>query len=202
MNSPEVFTPPGAHLSFYADFIFPEYAKRLQETLRREITWRQDRIFLFGKSHLIPRRQAFQGETGLHYQYSNLQLAAEPWHPDVKSLRDQLVPLCHVPFNSVLLNQYRTGGDKMGWHSDDEPELGKNPVIASITLGATRRFVLKHRYDKSQPKLTFDLPCGSLLIMAGQTQHYWQHALPETRRIHEERINLTFRYIIPKDTSI
>lgn len=158
-----------------------------------QVNWRQDRIRLFGKEHRIPRLQAFLSDPGIHYTYSRLRLAGAPWLPALQPLKQRLEALCEQPFNALLLNLYRDGQDCMGWHADDEPELGQNPVIASVSLGAPRRFRLRHNRSRDTHALT--LEHGSLLLMAGPTQHHWQHCLPRTRVCRSPRINLTFRLI-------
>jgi len=179
----------------YSEFLDGDTANLLLQQLTEEIPWRQDRIRLFGKEHLIPRRQAFQGEPGLSYRYSGLSLAAHPWHPAIAQLLPTLDQIADTDFNCVLLNQYRDGQDSMGWHSDDEPELGPDPIIASLSLGARRRFRLRHRTDLTIEPVTLELDHGDLLIMAGSTQHFWHHSLPRTKRVNSPRINLTFRKI-------
>jgi alkylated DNA repair dioxygenase AlkB len=193
---PEHITGPDAELVLYRQFIAPADSARLLRVLSEEIHWRQDCIRLFGREHAIPRLQQFQGEAGLHYRYSGLLLEAEPWHPLVEQLRQQIARVEPRAFNCVLLNLYRSGSDSMGWHSDDEPELGPNPVIASLSLGHPRRFLLRHRQAPEQPKIELTLDDGSLLLMRGSTQHHWQHALPLTRRACAPRLNLTFRRIV------
>ena len=130
------------------------------------------------------------------YRYSGARFEPRPWPDALLLVRARLCEALQVDFNSVLANRYRDGRDAMGWHADNEPELGPQPVIASLSLGATRRFVLKHRGDPSR-KLALDLPHGSLLVMSGATQRNYRHALPRTARPVGERINLTFRRINP-----
>lgn len=182
-------------LIHYSEFLDGDTANRLLQQLTEETPWRQDRIRLFGKEHLIPRQQAFQGDPDLSYRYSGLSLAAQPWHPAIAQLRPTLDLIADTDFNCVLLNQYRDGQDSMGWHSDDEPELGPDPVIASLSLGARRRFRLRHRTDRTIKPVALELDHGDLLIMAGSTQHFWHHSLPRTKRVDSPRINLTFRKI-------
>ncbi len=152
---------------------------------------------MFGRSVAIPRLQAFMGDDQISYRYSGLNLITKPWHPAVLELRNLLKAETGIEFNVVLLNLYRNGQDSMGWHSDDEPELGDNPVIASISLGAKRRFLLRST-DKSNPeKSELALNSGSLLWMGTGVQQNWQHSLPKTKVCHQPRINLTFRRIQP-----
>ncbi|GAA0690044.1 alpha-ketoglutarate-dependent dioxygenase AlkB [Marinobacterium maritimum] len=184
---------PDAEIRYWPGFLTTEEADALLARLLNNIPWQQDRIRLFGREHLVPRLQAFMSDPGIHYTYSGLRLAGEPWLPALLPLKQQLEALCGQPFNALLLNLYRDGQDCMGWHADNEPELGPNPTIASISLGAPRRFRLRHNTSRDTEALT--LEHGSLLLMAGSTQHHWQHSLPRTRRCQDPRINLTFRLI-------
>ena len=157
-----------------------------------ETDWRAEKIKLWGKEILQPRLTAWHGDK--RYSYSGLTLEPAPWTPLLAEIRDAISAACGHAFNSVLLNLYRHGGDSMGMHSDDEPELGLNPVIASLSLGATRTLVFKHKRDKETFKL--DLHHGSLLVMAGATQHHWQHGINKAPSITQPRLNLTFRFIV------
>jgi alkylated DNA repair dioxygenase AlkB len=172
-------------------------AGALFAALRDEVGWRQERIRIHGREHLQPRLVAWFGDADASYTYSGLTLSPEPWPERLGSLRGRVESEAGVPFNSVLCNLYRHGQDSMGFHADAEPELGKNPVIASVSLGATRRFAMRHAKDVRE-RLDLDLPGGSLLVMAGTTQHFWRHGVPKQRSIAETRINLTFRRILPR----
>ncbi len=184
---------PDAEIRYWPGFLTPEEADALLARLLIDIPWQQDRIRLFGREHLIPRLQAFLSDPGIHYTYSGLKLAGDLWLPALLPLKQRLETLSGQPFNALLLNLYRDGQDCMGWHADNEPELGPNPTIASISLGAPRRFRLRHNASRDTESLT--LAHGSLLLMAGPTQHHWQHSLPRTQRCQDPRINLTFRLI-------
>jgi len=175
----------------------PEEASRLFDALRTGIRWRQEEIVIFGQRRLVPRLVSWHGDPGASYRYSGTDHHPEPWTPDLEHIRAGVSGLSGAEFNAVLLNLYRDGRDGMGWHADDEPELGRDPVIASVSLGAPRRFCLRHRRRKDL-KLDLELPHGSLLVMAGPMQHHWVHALPKTRRPVGERINLTFRRVAIK----
>lgn len=164
--------------------------------LRREVDWQQEEIVLFGVKRLVPRLVAWYGDAGAVYRYSGVEHRPLPWIAPLAELKDLAESLSGQSFNSVLLNLYRDGRDGMGWHADDEPELGPHPVIASFSLGATRRFRMRHRRHRSQV-VAIDLEHGSLLLMQGATQHHWLHALPKTARPAGERINLTFRLVRP-----
>jgi alkylated DNA repair dioxygenase AlkB len=169
-------------------------ARQLFDELRREIRWQQEEIVMFGERRRVPRLVAWHGDPGAGYVYSGTDHQPEPWTPPLERIRDRVGSLTGARFNAVLLNLYRDGRDGMGWHADDEPELGRNPVIASVSLGATRRFCLRHRRRKDL-KVDLQLPHGSLLCMGGATQHNWVHALPKTRLPVGERINLTLRHV-------
>ena len=180
-------------LHLAADFIKPVEADALFSLLRTKLDWQSDRIKVYGKWHPIPRLQAWYGNPESSYSYSGKTLTPLPLIPELEALRKLCSKVAEVEFNSVLANLYRNGADCMGMHSDDEPELGEQPVIASVTLGATRRFDLLH---KRQPlKMQLPLESGSLLLMSGDTQKYWQHGIARTKQPVGERINLTFRRI-------
>lgn len=182
------------------DFIAPREADRLLERLWSTLPWRQQNIFLFGRQVPQPRLTAWIGDPQTSYRYSGLSLEPAPWTTDLDGLRTRLSRALGQPFNSVLANAYRDGRDSMGWHADDEPELGMEPVIASVSLGATRRFRLRHvvRGRASGETTGFDLRHGSLLVMSGTSQADYRHAVPKTARPTGLRINLTFRYVLPQ----
>lgn len=163
--------------------------------LHEHIAWRQEPIMMFGRLIDQPRLTAWYGDPGTTYTYSHIQMVPLPWTETLLAIKRRVETVTEGSFNSVLLNLYRNERDGMGWHSDDEPELGVNPIIASISFGATRRFHLRHRTDKAQ-RLAVDLTHGSLLLMRGATQHHWQHQISKSARPHEPRINLTFRRIL------
>jgi alkylated DNA repair dioxygenase AlkB len=173
----------------------PREADALFSRLRAGIAWRQEEIVIFGERKRVPRLVAWHGDAGAAYTYSGVLHEPEPWTAELGEIRARVEALSGHAFNAVLLNLYRGGADGMGWHADDESELGRNPAVASVSLGATRRFRMRHRRRK---ELTLDLELanGSLLVMEGATQHHWVHAVPKTARPVGERINLTFRRIV------
>jgi alkylated DNA repair dioxygenase AlkB len=164
-------------------------AERLLATLMSETPWRQEQAVVFGRKVALPRLTAWYGPTG--YAYSGVSHVPATWTPALLEVKAVIEGVAGCAFDSVLLNLYRDGRDSMGWHSDDEAVLGPDPRIASVSLGATRRFRLAHR--RSKTTVSLDLPHGSCLIMAGSCQHHWRHALPKTAKPVGARINLTFR---------
>lgn len=192
------FVLPQAELLFWPKWLSPEQAERCYQQLAQQLNWQQPAIKIFGKAVLIPRQQVWMGDPHCSYKYSGVLFEPEPWHPLVKQLTGKVNELCQTRFNSVLLNWYADGQQHMGWHSDDEPELGENPHIASLSLGQQRFFDLKHKNLGTQLKL--GLGHGSLLLMAGQCQQYWQHRVPKMAAATQGRINLTFREIKQKTT--
>lgn len=167
----------------------------LLERLLADSEWRQERITVYGKAHLQPRLSAWYGDLG--YRYSGIRLQPQPWNDDLLRLKHRVEALTRCTFNSVLLNYYRDGNDSMGMHSDDERELGRQPAIASLSLGATRDFILKHRHRRDLQTVKLPLPAGSLLLMQGETQRNWRHGINKNRRGCGARLNLTFRHIYP-----
>jgi alkylated DNA repair dioxygenase AlkB len=197
----ELFLTPGAttfqHLPgdcrYLQDYLTTERASGLLAQLRSELPWQQQAIYLFGKQVMQPRLICWQADAGMEYGYSGIRLVAAEWHPEVTRLRQHLHSELGLEFNSALINAYRDGQDSMGWHSDDEPELGPGPVIASISLGAERQFRWRHK--RSATTQGMKLGHGSLLLLGGQFQQEYQHSVPKTRTVTELRINLTFRRV-------
>lgn len=190
------FDLPDAQVRLVRGWLEPPAADALMAGLLEQVPWEVHRIRLFGREVASPRLSCWIGDADAAYRYSGTRFQPRPWLSALAALRDRLASELAHPFNSVLANRYRSGADAMGWHSDDERELGPGPLIASVSLGATRRFLLRHRGDPAQ-RLALDLEQGSLLLMGGQTQRYWKHALPRTARPVGERINLTFRQVLP-----
>jgi alkylated DNA repair dioxygenase AlkB len=193
--SAETLSMPDAEVVFYRNFFSTTEGDMLFEQLLRETKWRQDKIKYYGKEMNLPRLTAWHGEKGTAYTYSNIQMNPDPWTQTLLYIKEKVEGVAKANFNSVLLNLYRDGKDSVSWHRDNEPELGKNPVIASLSFGATRPFQLKHKLDKDMSKVSLDLSHGSLLIMQGATQEFWLHQIPKTSKPVGQRLNLTFRYI-------
>ena len=185
----ENLLPYDGEVLFYTDFLGNEYF----EILKSEINWKQESMKMYGKEVLFPRLTAWYAENGKTYKYSGLINIPEEFTPSLMKIKELVELETGEKFNSALLNYYRNGQDSMGWHADDEPELSKNPVIASISLGAERKFQFKH---KTVPKslINISLSPGSLLMMLGTTQHHWLHQVPKVKDA-AERINITFRRV-------
>ncbi len=189
---------PDADIDYRRRFYDEEAAWRHFAALRQEVPWRHEPITLWGRQFLQPRLTAWYGDAGTDYAYSGLRMAPLAWSPRLAAIKAQVESVCGHRFNSVLLNLYRDQRDSVGWHSDDEPALGKHPVIASLSLGESRIFKMKHKLRKQEKPVSLELGNGSLLIMAGETQQYWLHAVEKERQARGARINLTFRTICPK----
>jgi len=182
-------------LQYAQHFLSLEQADRLFAELVTQVPWQQAEIRLFGKSVMTPRLSCWMGDASAVYRYSNTTFLPEAWLNSILALKNQLETAVGCTFNSVLLNYYRNGQDAMGWHSDDEPELGAQPAIASLSLGAERRFLLREK-TKNARSMGLPLAHGSLLLMQGDSQIKFQHALPRTAKSIGARINLTFRKIL------
>jgi len=195
-NCEEIHIPiKDATIIYYPFFMTKKRADSIFKELLEQVSWQQDNIKLFGKTHPQPRLTALYGNENKAYRYSGITMYPSLFTPTLKELKNNVENISNKQFNTVLLNLYRNGKDSNGWHSDNEKELGDTPVIASISLGAKRCFQLKHKKDKSLKYQLF-LEHGSLLLMMGETQNYWKHQLPKSKKITESRINLTYRNIL------
>ena len=192
-GSPKDF--PGARLRYFESFFSKKETETFFNQLLKETKWQQDLITIFGKTYPQPRLTALYAINTLPYKYSGISMYPLPMSPLLSQIQERINKVCDSKFTSVLLNQYRDGKDSNGWHSDDEKELGKHPIIASLSFGAERFFHLKHKKQK-ELRLKIPLKSGSLLIMEGETQTHWLHQIAKTRRPVGKRINLTFRKII------
>lgn len=186
---------PDIDIIYYRNFLSSDIAENYFQVLFENLDWQQHEIRIFGKILPQPRLTALYAESEVPYSYSGLTLIPKEFTPELQELRKELEKYTPIHFTHCLANLYRNGNDSMGLHSDDEKELGNNPVIASISLGATRKFKLKHKVMKDQ-KFEIDLESGSLLLMQGSTQHFWKHELPKSKKDTGARINLTFRRIL------
>ena len=193
-ESPINLNLKGAEVTYYPAFFNKIEADHHFKDLLSQITWQQDSITVYGKTYLQPRLTAFYATNKNNYKYSNIVMQPNTFKVVLLEIKTKIESELKIKFTSCLANLYRDGTDSNGWHSDDELELGENPIIASISLGAERVFHLKHKTDKAlKSKLT--LQHGSLLLMQGGTQANWLHQIPKTRKPISERINLTFRII-------
>jgi len=195
-SKPEFIEIPKAEICLYRNFLHDWEAQRVYQELIENIAWQQDLIKFYGRKIPIPRLTAWYGDEGVSYKYSGILMQPHPWTEILSQLKTWIENRISGKFNSVLLNQYRNGNDSVAWHSDDEPELGKNPTIASLSLGVSRKFEMRSRSQPDIDKLEILLNSGDLLIMSGDTQKNWQHQIPKMRKVTESRINLTFRSII------
>jgi alkylated DNA repair dioxygenase AlkB len=181
-------------LVYYPGFYPKQVADELYTTLIDETIWKQESIKIYGRSVLYPRLTAWYGDNLTAYQFSGTKFFPHPWTETLLKIKNDISRVEHAHLNSVLLNLYRNGNDSVSWHTDAELELGKDPVIVSVNFGADRRFMLR-RIDNHAVKINILLEHGSLLVMGGELQHYWQHQIPKSTKVTSPRINLTFRHI-------
>lgn len=186
---------PDAEVDWLPEFFDASEAAKLQLELTANARWEQHCFRIFGRSVRAPRLSAWYGDPGATYAYSGLTLSPQPWLPELAALRSRLEAALGARFNSVLMNLYRDGNDGMGWHSDDEAELGRWPTIASLSFGETRRFLMRHRNRRDLATVEIQPSNGSLLVMSGATQHFWKHRVPKSARALGPRLNLTFRNV-------
>ena len=185
---------PDCDIRYITNFIEKELAETYFDYLLNYVPWQLDHIKIFGKTYPQPRLTALYGNNGKTYTYSNITMQTVPFNKVLEEIKAQIEPITKVEFTSCLLNLYRSGADSNGWHADDEKELGRNPVIASVSLGQERYFHLKHK-ERRDLRCKILLEPGSLLIMQGSTQHHWLHQIPKSKKALGPRINLTFRSI-------
>jgi alkylated DNA repair dioxygenase AlkB len=195
----QVVNLPEADVLFYPAFFPADQGDRLLRELRDTTAWGQDIIKLYGKDINVPRLTAWYGDEGTSYVYSGIRNVPRPWTEALLEVKRAVEPLAGSAFNSVLLNRYRTGKDSVSWHSDDEPEFGEQPVIASVSFGGARTFQLKHKRRKEWT-VSLELTHGSVLVMRGTTQANWLHRVPKTLKRVDERLNLTFRAVVAPAT--
>ncbi len=184
----------GADVVIHRNYLEADEADRYFNVLRDEVEWKQEEALLFGKRQPIPRLTAWFGDSQGTYTYSGIKMRPTPWTEVLAEIRDRTGMVAETKFNSVLLNLYRDGQDSVGWHADNEPELGPAPTIGSVSLGETRRFHFRH-IDGSQETVSVELHHGDVVVMRGSTQQIWQHQVPKTQRTVGPRINLTFRTV-------
>ena len=194
LEQPANLVPYDGEVRLFTDVVVD--AAGLLDQLISGLEWRQHRIVVFNRMHDEPRLSAWYGEPESTYTYSGTTLEPLAWREPLVFIKDVCEQLTGAKFNAVLANLYRDGSDSMGWHADDEPELGPSPTIASVSLGAERRFDLRHRRTKETVRIP--LPHNSVLVMSGATQSHWLHAVAKTKRVREPRVNLTYRLIFPE----
>ncbi|MDN3203304.1 alpha-ketoglutarate-dependent dioxygenase AlkB family protein [Algoriphagus sediminis] len=187
--------PFDGEADYFPEFFTKEESARHFLDLRQKVIWKQEPIKIFGKEVMQPRLTALYGNPDIPYGYSGIEMESHEWIPVLQGIKNRVEDLAGQEFTHVLLNYYRDGQDSMGWHRDNESVLGKNPVIASVSFGEEREFQFRH-YERKQIKRKIMLQNGSLLIMKGATQHFWEHQLPKRKRVSRPRINLTFRKIL------
>lgn len=186
--------PLDGELIYYGKILSRSKAQFYLERMLNTIEWKNDEAVIFGKHIITKRKAAWYGNENYSYTYSNTTKEALPWTRELLELKALTEELCGTSFNSCLLNLYHSGEEGMAWHSDDEKSLGKNTSIASLSLGAERKFSLKHKATKQTLSLTLEE--GSLLVMKGSTQSHWLHSLPKTKKVKSPRVNLTFRTMV------
>ncbi|MBM4263988.1 MAG: alpha-ketoglutarate-dependent dioxygenase AlkB [Deltaproteobacteria bacterium] len=195
MTSFEAIPLPDAEISYLAQLPLADTPEAIMQGLITGTAWRAEKIVVWGKTYAQPRLTAWYGNEGIAYTYSGIRLEAQPWTETLRDIKQRVEKLAGVTFNSVLLNYYRNERDSMGLHSDDEPELGRRPTIASLSLGAERMFLLKHKSRKDLKPVRLKLASGSLLLMKGETQHCWKHGIEKMTQPCLPRVNLTFRRV-------
>ncbi|WP_417875574.1 alpha-ketoglutarate-dependent dioxygenase AlkB family protein [Winogradskyella sediminis] len=188
------FKLPNAELIYIPNLFSMHECKTYFKTIKSETKWQHDDITVFGKTYKQPRLTALFGHTDQPYRYSNITMHPHPFTPTLLTIKKKAEHCSNHIFNTLLINLYRDGNDSNGWHADNEKELGKNPLIASVTFGESRTFHFKHKFIKEE-RHKLNLENGSLLIMKGEMQHYWLHQIPKTKKQVNERLNLTFRTI-------
>jgi alkylated DNA repair dioxygenase AlkB len=184
----------GTDVLYYRNFLRAAEADHYLKALLDEVSWTQEEISLYGKRHPVPRLTAWYGDLGASYTYSGIRNEPLGWTDTLLELLVRVGDMAGAEFNSVLLNRYRSGADSLSWHSDDEPELGNAPVIASLSLGASRLFAMRSKIEPRESS-AIHLEHGSLLLMRGSTQQKFQHSVPKEKKVVGERVNLTFRVI-------
>jgi alkylated DNA repair dioxygenase AlkB len=198
----ESFDLPDATLWLKRRFLTVAQAEELFAGLLSATPWEQEVIRMYGREVQSPRLTAWYGDPGSDYLYSGISHRPLPWTRALNALRQEVQERTGIAYNSALLNLYRDGQDSVAWHSDDEPQLGECPQIASVSLGATRTFQLKHKRFGPSSRIDLELPNGSLLFMGGACQRHWLHQIPKRKKVLHERINLTFRQVVRTGQSV
>ena len=194
-SGPEIIDLTNGRLILYRTFLYDLGCQELFKALNKKTKWQGGSIFIGGKYVDIPRQNAWYADEAYTFTYSGIRLEPNPWYAELNDIRNIMQSKLSLNFNSCLLNLYRDGNDSVAWHCDDEAELGRNPTIASLSLGAERKFMIRSLHNHEE-KYTITLPNGSLLIMEGEVQHRYEHQVPKEKNISAPRINLTFRNIV------
>jgi alkylated DNA repair dioxygenase AlkB len=193
-STPENLLPYSGEVYYYPDLFSTRESDDFLNSLLKNINWKQEPIKIFGKTVMQPRLTAWFADEGQSYSYSGTTMQASDWTKDLLKIKAQVEETAFVKFNSALLNLYRNGNDSVGWHRDNEKELGDEPIIGSVSFGATRTFQLRD-YKTKNHLISLELKHGSLVLMRGQTQTVWEHRIPKTTKVTSPRVNITFRII-------
>lgn len=193
--APSEFDAGNADRLYWPAFLNAEESDNYFQNIVKALHWQQRTLRVYNKDHLTPRLVAWCADPGIAYSYSGDTTPQQDWPPALIQLKEHVEQRCKARFNGALLNYYRNGDDSMGWHCDDESSLGEQPVIASLSLGAERTFQFRPKPPRTGERIDLTLENGSLLLMSGNTQKFWQHALPKRKRIQQARLNITFRYV-------
>ncbi len=194
ISSNQNILPHHGNVTYFPEVFDSVQSENFLNSLTEEINWKQEPIKIMGKEIMQPRLTAWYGNPDKPYRYSGITMDAWPWNDTLLKIKKEVDRIAGISFTSALLNYYRNGEDSMGWHRDNEKELGRNPVIASVTFGALRKFQFREYADKKN-LISMELGSGSVLIMQGETNHFWEHRIPKTKSVQKARINLTFRVI-------
>jgi alkylated DNA repair dioxygenase AlkB len=187
--------PTNGDAVLFQDLFSREESDYYFSSLRNEIRWKQEPIKIFGREVMQPRLTAWYGDMDKPYTYSGTTMQPHAWTKSLEAIKQKIELIAKVRFTSALLNLYRDGSDSMGWHRDNEKELGDQPIIGSVSFGATRIFQFRN-YKTNKDLKSLELTHGSFLLMRGETNHYWEHCVPKTKQVLNERINITFRVIV------
>ena len=193
LHSPNLL-PAQGDVRYYTSFFAQPESEHYLQRLTATLAWKHEAILMFGKKIMQPRLTAWYGDAEAEYKYSGIRFTPLPWTPELRAIKEKVEHASRANYNSALVNLYRDQSDSMGWHQDNEKELGPNPTIASVSFGAIRTFRLRH-VGRAYSPLAIELQNGGLLLMSGETQHHWSHCIPKSRRPMSPRINITFRWV-------
>lgn len=196
-NHPVNILPHKGEVFLYPGFFSPGESNKLFQELTETVPWKQEPIKIFGKEIMQPRLTAWYADRGISYSYSGITMKGFEWNTTLLHIKERIENFFRLNCNSALLNLYRDGNDSMGWHRDNEKELGKHPVIISVSFGAARKFQLRE-YKTKENLLSVELEHGSVLIMKGESQPHWEHRVPKESKIRDPRVNITFRVVLQK----